>query len=448
MLERIGDDLLDISKRVLELASLKTKTIKIAITGLSRSGKSVFITSFIDQIINNKNIFNAQNYSKKFSAKLQAPKLSMKRFDYYHFAKQIKKEHIWCDGTDSISLALLKIKIEGKIPFLDDEDFYIEIVDYPGEWLLDLTLLSHTFNSWSKQSIQWLEKIDDEKTKAYLNTIKNLDTNHTSQALEVSLHGMYVELIEHLKDLHYSFLTPGRFLVPGDMKDDPMLLFAPIPKSSSTLHQNYAKRFKTYVHDVVRGIHLDYFRGFDRQIILIDVIEALQNGYTCYDDMLKALNSMLGIYSHAKGNLLSRLISPSIQNVALVATKADLVPSASHNNYLSLLHDMTYKLREKLESLDVNTHSHIIASVKSTQNIISKKAGQKLPSLRGVDKTAKVVEVYPGIMPQTFPKQEDWDNSLYMYEEFLPPQKEYLPNEPFEHIHMDKLIRKIIGDML
>lgn len=445
MFDRVGDDLLGISQRVLELTPLKNKTIKIAITGLSRSGKSVFITSLIDQLLHSKE-FQA---NKSFQAKLQAPKLSMKRFDYYHFAKQIKQEHKWCQGTDSISLALLKVKTKGSIPFLGDEDFYIEIIDYPGEWLLDLTLLSHTFSSWSNQTLKWLEAIDDNKAKAYLSLIKSIDTNDTSIALETSLHVEYVELIEHLKKIHYSFITPGRFLVPADMKDDPMLLFAPIPKSTSALYATYEKRFKTYVKDVVKGIHLDYFRGFDRQVLLIDVIGALQNGYTCYKDMSNALNSMLNIYTHAKGNLLSRIINPTIESVAFVGTKADLVPSSFHNNYLSLLKDMTLNLKDKLENIDIKTSSHIVASVKCTQTIMNEKDGIKLPSLRGIDKkSGKIVEVYPGAMPSSFPTLENWDKSLYMYEEFCPPKQEYDADEPFEHIHMDKLILEILGDKL
>lgn len=446
MLDRIGDDLLDISKRVLELTPLRNKTIKIAITGLSRSGKSVFITSLIDCLINSKNILNKKS---SFQVTLQAPKLSMKRFDYYHFSKQIKQEHIWCDSTSSISLALLKVRVKGSIPFLGDEDFYIELIDYPGEWLLDLTLFSHTFTSWSNQTIQWLQKIDDSKAKEYLAFIETINTKDTSIALETSLHVKYVELIKHLKKLHYSFLTPGRFLVPADMKDDPILLFAPIFKTNSTLYKNYEKRFKTYVNDIVKGIHLDYFRGFDRQIMLVDVIAALQNGYTCYEDMSYALKSMLSVYSHAKGNFISRVINPSIENVVFVGTKADLVPSSSHNNYLSLLKDMTLPLKDKLESIDIKTSSHIVASVKCTQTIMSEKNGIKLPSLRGIDrKSGKIVEVYPGAMPSSFPPASNWDKSLYMYEEFNPPKKEYGADEPFENIHIDKLILEIIGDML
>lgn len=446
MLSEIGDDLIGISKRVLELTPLKNRTIKIAISGLSRSGKSVFITSFIDQLLNNKNLFLHKN-SKTFKAKLTAPNLFMKRFDYYHYEKMIKVEHQWCDGTDSISSALLKFQTKGKIPFIGDEEFYVKIVDYPGEWLLDLNLISHTYSSWSKSVLDWLKNIDDKKVKEYLKKIDNLSTNDTSLKLETSLHVEYVELVKHLKSMHYSYITPGRFLVSGDLKDDPILIFAPINKSNSKLHEVFKARFDKYVKEIVKKIHLDYFKGFDRQIVLIDVIEALQNGYDCYMDMKLALQTMFCIYSHAQGNFLSRIINPSIEKVAFVATKADLVPSSFHQNYLSLLKQISEDLKRGLEDIDVQTFLHIVSSVKCTKTIIRQKDGLQIECLQGLDKeNGKMVEVYPGYMPAHFPKKDS--KISFMYEDFLPPKKDYKDKESFGHINLDRLIWDILGDML
>lgn len=449
MLGRLSDDLLNISKRALELTPLKSRTIKIAITGLSRSGKSVFITSFIDQLLHSQNLFANINGAKGFDATLLAPKTSMTRFDYYHFVKQIKNEHIWCDSTDSISSVLLKVQTKGGIPFISDSDFYIEIVDYPGEWLLDLTLLDKSYEQWSADVLKHLENLQDEKAKEYVKRVRNLTTNDSSSELEISLHGEYSQMINELKEKHYSFITPGRFLVPSDLRDDPMLVFAPLPKSSSKLHEKFKKRYKTYVKEIVKKIHLEYFKDFDRQVVLVDVIEALQNGYECYADMDKSLKSMLGVYSHAQGTLLSRILSPTIEKVCFVATKADLVPSSSHRNYLSLLNEMSGKIQHELEGIEVSTSAHVVSSVKCTQSIVSEKNGEKLPSLRGIDaKTQNVVEVYPGNMPSMFPTKESWDSSLFMYEEFLPPKKQYHSNEAFEHINMDRLIWDLLKDML
>lgn len=89
-------------------------------------------------------------------------------------------------------------------------------------------------------------------------------------------------MIRILKDKHYSNLTPGRFLMPSDLAGDPILLFAPIYESGSPLHKIFKKRYKTYLKEIVRDIQLKHFKGFDRQIVLIDIVEALQNGFKHY----------------------------------------------------------------------------------------------------------------------------------------------------------------------
>ncbi len=448
MLGELTDNVVGVSKRVLELTPLKTKTIKIAISGFSRSGKSVFITSFIDQLINNKNLFLHVKNPKSFKVKMSPPSMFMNRFDYYHYEKMIKYEHKWCEGTDNISSALLKFQTKGFLPFISDDEFYVSIIDYPGEWLLDLILLEKSYDVWSDECLKWLKTIDDEKVKSYLLKVENLSTKDTSTALETSLHVEYVKLVKYLKKRHYSFITPGRFLVPADMKDDPILLFAPILKSKSKLYKAFASRYNRYVKEVVKKIHLDYFKGFDRQIVLIDVIEALQNGYDCYSDMKFALKSMFDSYSHSKGNFITRILNPSIEKVAFVATKADLVPKSFHENFKLLLKDISEDLRIKLNELDVETFFHVVSSVKCTKGVIRDKNGAKLDCLIGLDKqSGKLVEVYCGDIPSRFPSKKEWKDE-FMFESFLPPQKKYKENESFSHINMDRLIWDMIGDML
>ncbi len=449
MLGEFGDNVVGVSKRVLELTPLKTKTVKIAISGFSRSGKSVFITSFIDQLINNKNLFLHVKNPKSFKVKINPPSLFMNRFDYYHYEKKIKYEYEWCEGTDNISSVLLKFNTKGLIPFISDDEFYVNIIDYPGEWLLDLILLKKSYASWSQECINWLKNIDDERAKEYLLKVENLSTKDTSDNLETFLHVKYVKLVKYLKDKHYSFITPGRFLVPGDMKDDPILLFAPIPKSNSKLHKVFEKRYNRYVKDVVRKIHLDYFKDFDRQIVLIDVIEALQNGYDCYSDMKFALKSMFDVYHHSQGNFITRILNPSIEKVAFVATKADLVPKSFHENFKLLLKEISEDLKIKLEELDVQTFFHVVASVKCTKSVVRDKNGAKLECLIGLDKqSGKMVEVYSGRLPSRFGKKDAWGGSEIMFEEFLPPKKDYKEGESFSHINMERLIWDMIGDML
>ena len=76
------DTLLDlpsgISDQVTSLFS--DSTIKIAITGLSRSGKTVFITSLIDQLLHQNRILSVTTGHTSFKTSLKAPLHNIRRF--------------------------------------------------------------------------------------------------------------------------------------------------------------------------------------------------------------------------------------------------------------------------------------------------------------------------------------------------------------------------------
>ncbi|MEA2028572.1 MAG: YcjX family protein, partial [Campylobacterota bacterium] len=106
-------------------------------------------------------------------------------------------------------------------------------------------------------------------------------------------------------------------------------------------------------------------------------------------------------------------------------------------------------IRREMDIGHIKTQTQIIASLNSTQNIKCKHEGKSISCLRGIDaKEGKVVEIYPGEMPSSFPKPSEWHAEDYAYEEFLPPQKSYKPNEALEHIYMDRVIEMMIGELL
>lgn len=443
----ISDTIEEVVDFVSDVAS-PIKTTKIAITGLSRSGKTVFITSLIDQLLHQNKIESFTSKHRPFKVTLQPPRAEMQRFEYYTYSSQIKNDAKWPNGTSSITSTLLEFESKAQFSLLGNSKFRIEIIDYPGEWILDIALLNKNYEQWSSEVITWMEKIDETSVRGYLAKLKRLDSR-SLQTQEQELHQHYSDIVKELKAKHYSNITPGRFLMPSDLAGDPMLLFAPIPKATSALHQAFKERYDTYLKEIVKKIQLEHFRGFDKQIVLIDIVEALQHGAQCYSDMKEGLRNMLSLYDHRNKNFIAQWFKPSINNVTFVATKADLVASSQHNNYLALLNEMVADIRREMDIGHIKTQTQIIASLNSTQNIKCKHEGKTISCLRGIDaKDGNVVEIYPGEMPSTFPKPNEWHAEDYAYEEFLPPQKSYKPNEAFEHIYMDRVIEMMIGEHL
>ena len=71
-------------------------------------------------------------------------------------------------------------------------------------------------------------------------------------------------------------VTPGRFLLPGDLAGSPVLTFAPLPKPALTpracLWREMERRYDAYKSKVVRPFFQDHFARLDRQVVLMDVL--------------------------------------------------------------------------------------------------------------------------------------------------------------------------------
>ncbi|MFP4486720.1 MAG: YcjX family protein [Campylobacterales bacterium] len=424
-----------------ETPILKPSSYKIAITGLSRAGKTVFITSLIDQLLHRDKIPFVTD-KKSFRVELEAPSMGTKRFDYYTLIDRIKKEHIWPKGTDEITS--IKLKVERKrSSLLKGSAFTIELIDYPGEWLLDLSLINLSFKQWCQKTKKWLQDIDEPESREYLELISKEMTNGELIVRK------YKELLNVLRDRNYTFLIPGRFVMPSDLDNDPLLGFAPIEHLEASYSTEFEEKYKKYVEDIVKNIQLEYFRGFDRQIILVDVIKALQNGHKCYEDMRRGLDTIVSLYDHKKHSFLKKLFTPTIKKVILAAPKCDLLSASQHQNYKELLHQMTKEYKENLEFNNIKASSHIFASLKCTQTVKRKYEGMILSSIRGIDPVSKELkDHYPGEMPPSFPKYDEWKIEDYNYKEVFPPKKEYRVDEALDHTNMDEIINELLGDIL
>ena len=92
-------------------------------------------------------------------------------------------------------------------------------------------------------------------------------------------------LSEARSDLYsLSTLPPGRFLMPGELAGSPALTFAPLDPGEETSFARGSfwsmmeRRYEAYKTHVVRPFFRDHFARLDRQIVLIDVLAALNDG--------------------------------------------------------------------------------------------------------------------------------------------------------------------------
>ena len=110
----------------------------------------------------------------------------------------------------------------------------------------------------------------------------NLDPSDPFTDAAANLCRVFHRLLENARVAGYSDLSPGRFLLPGDMAGSPALTFAPVPKPTGSIRKTFwaemKRRYDAYKTHVVRPFFRDHFSKIDRQIVLVDLLSALDNG--------------------------------------------------------------------------------------------------------------------------------------------------------------------------
>ena len=75
----------------------------------------------------------------------------MPRFDYENHVRTLIEERRWPNST--VDISELRLVIDYQRQNGADRTLTLDIVDYPGEWLLDLPLLNKSFEQWSAESL-------------------------------------------------------------------------------------------------------------------------------------------------------------------------------------------------------------------------------------------------------------------------------------------------------
>lgn len=129
-------------------------TVRLGITGLSRAGKTVFITALIHGLVRGGRfpVFEAMAGGRIASARLAPqPHDAVPQFDYENHVRALVEERRWPNSTRQISE--LRVVIDYQSGNGAMRTLTLDIVDYPGEWLLDLPLLEKPYEQWSAESL-------------------------------------------------------------------------------------------------------------------------------------------------------------------------------------------------------------------------------------------------------------------------------------------------------
>ena len=459
-------------------------TVRLGVTGLSRAGKTVFITALVHGLTRGGRfpVFEPYASGRIARARLEPqPDDAVPRFDYETHVRTLIEARRWPNST--VDISELRLVIDYQRQNGADRSLTLDIVDYPGEWLLDLPLLNKSYAQWSRESLALSGQGARAKLAApwheHLARLSALGREDEQAALMAAR--LFTEYLRACRDERFamSLLPPGRFLMPGNLAGSPALTFAPLelpaggsaPEGSLWAMMN--RRYEAYKDVVVRPFFRDHFSRLDRQIVLVDALSAFNSGPEALHDLEAALAGILDCFRIGRSTLISNLFRPRIDRILFAATKADHLHHLSHDRLEAVLRRTVAGAAARAEDTGAAIDVVALAAVRATREATVARGRDKLPSLLGTPAPGEMadgkafdgnteVATFPGDLPEN-PEElfggegafrglssATADKSDFRFLRFRPPLLEHdAGDEPaLPHIRLDRALQFLIGDRL
>ncbi len=442
--------------------------VRLGVTGLARSGKTVFITSLVANLMDRGRMpqLQAAASGRIQTAWLQPqPDVTLPRFDYEaHLAALTGDSPHWPASTRTVSELRLSLQVQpGGILglFSGPRPLHLDIVDYPGEWLLDLGLMGKSYAEWSAQT---LARIASRPTAgSYLAQAAAADPSArlTEPAARALADGFTAYLVA-ARAAGFSDCTPGRFLLPGDLAGSPVLTFAPLAKPAQTprasLWREMERRYDGYRRQVVAPFFRDHFARIDRQIVLVDVLGAIHAGPQAVEDLRATMADILSAFRPGRNAWLSSwLIGQRVDRILFAATKADHLHHRQHARLTAIIEALVRDARSRADFAGAKTAAMSIAALRATVEEEADHNGTRLDCVRGtLLATGRQAAFYPGELPDDPARllsparagAEAWLDADYQIMSFAPARLDLKPGIGLPHIRLDRAVEFLIGDRL
>src|SRR5690606_27680212 len=208
-----------------------TPTLRLGVTGLSRAGKTIFITALIHNLLTGGRLpgFTPLAEGRFIGARLaEYPEATIPRFAYeQHLEALTGKTPTWPESTRRVSQIRIVLKYQSKHWYsgmTGPSTLNLDIVDYPGEWLLDLPLLGLSYAEWSAEALERARRPGSgQEAGPFLELLDGLAP--LTPANDPDAERLATAFTEYLRRSRehgaLSTLPPGRFLLPGDLEGSP-----------------------------------------------------------------------------------------------------------------------------------------------------------------------------------------------------------------------------------
>lgn len=460
---------------------------KIAVTGISNSGKTVFLTSLLWQL----HEFEGADFGLESGAKIRGFRIvrNESTFPFYKFQDAMAKQGEWPSKTKDVH------RYVGEFNRSDRRwKQQVEFLDFPGERIADAAIAGYDdFGDWSDHMFDHFESDSDYRSAAHeyrqelegiLSDPENRLQRESENIEQQGLKGLRQKIRKGMGEIlsgrqgeddrlrnqvvrsyrkvlaHWALdckplISPSVFLLdrngdsarpapPNVLAEerlcglDATSQFAPLPQrvreTNSRLVRTMQSHYQRYRKELVRPL-FENLAESQSMIVLVDIPSLLLGGVDRYNDnrqiVLDLFETMQGDSSSGKLLKQLRFWSPALQRIAFVATKADLVRRSDleTGRLKSLLRDMNGRAKNLLPDAEVEWFACSVC-VSTTQMDNGK--------LRGVlfegnpKRVAMEFDVSP--LPEEWPS--DWDQESYQFPSVFPrPPRNY--QTPPRHRSLD-----------
>ncbi|ESW62899.1 YcjX family protein [Mesorhizobium sp. C277A] len=468
-------------------SGLFSPSLRLGVTGLSRAGKTVFISALVHNLIHGGRLplFEAQKSGRIARAFLEEqPDDAVPRFQYEDHIAALVNDRVWPDSTRAISELRLTIEYEsasGWNRMFSSGRLSVDIVDYPGEWLLDLPLLGKSFADFSREAFEMaMLPVRADLSQDWRTLSATIDPN--ADADEMTARRLAESFAAYLKackldERALSTLPPGRFLMPGDLEGSPALTFAPLllkgekrPRSGS-LQAMMERRYEAYKTHVVKPFFREHITRLDRQIVVIDAMQALNAGPGAMADLERAVTEILSCFRPGRGNFLTDLFSRRIDRILVAATKADHLHHESHDRLQAIVRRLADRAVARANFTGADVDVVAMAAVRATREGTVKQGRETLPVIIGTPLKGEKINgetfdgkaetaIFPGDLPEKIDAvfdvseadhRQSSDDPAIRFVRFRPPKLERTAEGvtlSLPHIRLDRALQFLIGDHL
>lgn len=462
----------EISRRLESMASsvsdIFEPTLRLGVTGLSGAGKTVFITALTANLLQRGRMpqLKAEAAGLIEAVVLQPqPDMTLPRFAYEdHMTALLGDSPRWPESTRSVSELRLSFRLKNTgllAGFSGPSTLHLDIIDYPGEWLLDLSLLDKDYARWSDETLTRIGKRPEAQTFMAMARAEDgalpLDEARAKRMADV-----YTAFLHDTRKNGWSDLTPGRFLLPGELEGSPVLTFAPLPLPASTargsLWAEMERRYEGYKAKVVKPFFRNHFARIDRQVVLMDVLGAIHSGPQAVEDLRRTMADILTAFRPGANSWLTSLLGgKKVEKILFAATKADHLHQSQHPALTAITEALLADAKRRADFSGAKTMALSLASLRTTVEDSLERDGQMLDLVRGkLMATGKQAAMFAGELPSDPSRilaparagAEGWLDADFALMNFAPARMALKPGEGPPHIRLDRAAQFLIGDRL